>query len=63
MSDWTKLMERARSQGWRVERTRRNHYKWFAPDGRTILVSGSTTSDHRGIKNQIANMRRAGFHE
>lgn len=61
MSDWEQLKKLAERQGWQVERTKRGHYKWFAPDNHTIIVSGSTISDHRAIKNQKARMRRAGF--
>lgn len=57
------LRRLAVAQGWRVVRTNKDHYKWYAPDGKTMVVSGSTPSDHRAIKNQKALMRRAGFHE
>lgn len=63
MKDWKKLMKQARQQGWRIKPTPRCHYKWFAPDGKTILVSGSSTSDHRGLANHISSMRRVGFHD
>ena len=57
------LRQRAIEQGWRVVRTNGDHYKWYAPDGKTIVVSGSTPSDHRALKNQKSMMRRAGFRE
>ena len=63
MNDWKALQRRATEQGWRIVQTNRNHLKWYAPDGRTMLVSGCTTSDSRAIKNQRAAMRRAGFLE
>jgi len=59
--DWKKLIREAERQGWQVEPTRRCHYKWWAPDGKTMLVSGTTTSDRRALMNHITNMRRAGF--
>ena len=58
-----RLRQAAVRQGWRVERSNADHYKWYAPDGKSIVVSGSTPSDHRAIKNQISRMRRVGFHE
>ena len=61
--DWEKLRKAAISQGWRVEYTNKGHYRWLAPDNKTIVVSGSSTSDRRGMKNQLALMRRAGFHD
>jgi len=57
------LRLRAIEQGWRVERSNGDHYKWYAPDGKTIIVSGSTPSDRRAVKNQRSLMRRAGFHD
>jgi hypothetical protein len=61
--DWEKLRKQAEDQGWRVIATNKRHYRWLAPDGKTTVVSGSTCSDHRGIKNQLALMRRAGFRD
>lgn len=61
--DLNQLRKLAEAQGWRVVRTHNDHYKWYAPDGKTMVVSGSTPSDHRAFKNQLALMRRAGFHE
>ena len=55
------LKKRAEAQGWRVEQN--NHLKWFAPDGRTIIVTGCTESDCRALKNTLARMRRAGYHD
>lgn len=57
------LRRQAEHQGWRVVRTSADHYKWYAPDGKSMVVSGSTPSDYRAIKNQKSLMRRAGFHE
>lgn len=59
--EWKELRRMAERQGWRVERTNSDHFKWFSPNGEDIIVSGLTVSDHRGIKNHITLMRRAGF--
>ena len=55
------LARKAESQGWRVQKG--NHLKWFAPDGRTLIVTGCTESDHRALKNTLSRMRRAGFRD
>ncbi len=55
------LMRRAECQGWRVDVG--NHHKWYAPDGRTIVVTGSSESDHRALHNTKARLRRAGFRD
>ena len=55
------LKRRAEAQGWRVEVA--NHFRWFAPDGRTIIVTGSSESDGRALKNTLARMRRAGYRD
>jgi hypothetical protein len=56
-------MAEARRQGWRVEQTGKSsrHLKWYSPDGKAVIVSSSTPSDHRAIKNHLALLRRAGF--
>lgn len=55
------LVRKAERQGWRVEQHK--HIKWFAPDGRTVIITGCTESDGRALKNTLARMRRAGFHD
>jgi len=62
-SEWKKLRKKAEAQGWRVVPTKGQHLKWYSPDGQHIVVSGSSTSDRRGMANQLSNMRKAGFHE
>lgn len=63
MNDWKKLMKEAENQGWRIVRTKSDHFKWFSPDGKTLAVSGSTTSDRRALKNHISTLRKGGFHD
>jgi transcriptional/translational regulatory protein YebC/TACO1 len=60
--DITKLIKKARQQGWRVEQTKNCHYKFFAPNG-TIVVAGSTPSENRGFKNLKSRLRARGFVE
>jgi hypothetical protein len=59
--DWKDLRKQAEQQGWRIERTCSDHFKWYSPNGNDIVVSGLSCSDHRAMKNHIAMMRRAGF--
>lgn len=46
-------------QGWRVERTKKNHWRCVAPCGRAHFMPG-TPSDWRSTKNTIAALRRMG---
>jgi predicted RNA binding protein YcfA (HicA-like mRNA interferase family) len=57
-----KIQKRAEAQGWTVHRTRGSHVVWIAPDRQKVYCS-STPSDHRGWKNHVARMRRAGYRE
>jgi hypothetical protein len=41
-----------------VEQRGHNHYMLHLPNGRKVLV-GCTVSDHRGLKNAKAQIRRA----
>jgi predicted RNA binding protein YcfA (HicA-like mRNA interferase family) len=57
--DLRQLLRAAEARGWRVELTRRGgHVRLTHPDG-TIVVTGSTPSDHRALANLKAQMRRA----
>lgn len=57
-----KRAKRAKSQGWKVEMTKGNHFVWIAPHGQKVY-SAATPSDIRADKNHRARMRRAGFRE
>jgi hypothetical protein len=41
--DISKLVSRLRKQGWRVERTKKSHWKVYAPDG-VVFLSGTPGS-------------------
>ena len=60
--DLRRLALSAERQGFRVEEGRR-HYKFYAPNGKDIVVIGGSISDHRAHKNNLARLRRAGFKE
>jgi hypothetical protein len=54
------LIKEARNQGWAVERTRGDHYKWLSPRG-TFFFSASTPSDRRALLNLKRDLRVNGF--
>lgn len=51
----------ALSQGWQHDRTVRGHHQFYAPNGRDIVTTGGTPSDHRSFRNFLAEMKRKGF--
>ena len=55
-----KLMKLAIRNGWRVELTKKCHIKFYVPTG-GIIVSGSTPSDPRSIKNLRSQLRAGGL--
>lgn len=55
------LIEEAWEAGWWCETTERNHVRCLSPDGEHIVILPSTPSDHRGIKNARALLRRYGL--
>lgn len=58
--DLKEIVKVARKQGWEVTHTRNQHLRFRSPDG-ALVFSPSTPSDHRAIKNKIADLRRAGL--
>jgi predicted RNA binding protein YcfA (HicA-like mRNA interferase family) len=51
-------IQRYRKRGWKVELSKKSHYRWRSPDGLTVVISGSTISDYRGWKNHVATLKR-----
>lgn len=58
-----KLVKALREQGWRVEETRKGHFQAFAPSGVGIVTIPGTPSDHRAMRNVMADLRRFGYEE
>lgn len=58
--DLKKLLKEAEKEGFTVTRTTRGHIK-VTREGRFVTMFAGTASDHRGFKNGLAAMRRAGF--
>ena len=49
-------------QGWSFEYTKR-HWRVMHPTDPSVMIVGACTpSDHRGTKNMISRLRRAGVH-
>lgn len=59
--DFQSIRKSAEKQGFQVKLTNSGHLKWYAPNGVDVIVSGSTESDPRGIKNHLARLRKAGY--
>lgn len=54
------MIKAAESQGWVVERTCKNHYKFLPPLG-GIYIAACTPSDHRAIRNTKSQLRKMGL--
>lgn len=60
--DLRKIEQAAREQGWRVERTKKGHIRFVPPDAtKPMVVAAGTPSDHRSIRNLVAQLRRSGL--
>ena len=61
-SEMRVLLKQAERQGWRVSPTRSGHIKFVPPDPSIpALVTGSTPSDRRSLRNLQADLRRRGL--
>jgi predicted RNA binding protein YcfA (HicA-like mRNA interferase family) len=59
--DLKKILREAERQGWQVRQTKNGHWQAFSPDGAGIVTTGGTPSDHKALKNFVAQLRRYGF--
>jgi hypothetical protein len=55
-----RLITAAVDQGWRYDESSRGHVRLYSPDGRTIIGTSGTPSDHRAAKNFRSRLKRAG---
>lgn len=55
------ILKEAKKQGWQVSYTKNGHMCLKSPTGGQPIYTASTPSDHRGLKNLVAHMRRQGF--
>jgi hypothetical protein len=52
----------ALSQGWRVERTEKGHWRFIPPDkSKRIVVLPGTSVSRSGVRNALADLRRSGL--
>ena len=58
--DMKALREALAKQGFVIEHARNGHYKVTSPTGAKMQMA-ATPSDHRGLLNTIARLRRIGF--
>lgn len=66
MADYRKLMKSitalAEANGWRVERSKTNHYKFISPDkNQPVIYLASTPSDPKTYICSVAQLRRSGL--
>jgi len=60
--DLQQLVDAAEAQGWVVEKTRSGHLKWIPPDpSMTFVISASSPSDRRALKNIRSRLRQRGL--
>jgi len=59
--DLRKVLEEAERQGFSVKRTRKGHYQVRNAENVVVAVFSGTASDHRSLRNGIAQLKRAGF--
>jgi predicted RNA binding protein YcfA (HicA-like mRNA interferase family) len=54
------LARQAAAQGWTIRRTKSSHLIWISPTGARVVTS-STPSDTRAVRNHRARLKRAGL--
>lgn len=59
--DTRKVLREAEKQGFTYSVTAKNHFQVRNPAGEIVAYLPSTGSDVRGMKNAIADLRKAGF--
>src|SRR5437764_5562857 len=62
-TDIQRVIRVAETQGFRVSRTTRGHYQFYAPNRKDIITTSGTPGEMHGWQNFLAQMRRAGFQE
>lgn len=55
------IQREAEKQGWKVERSKKGHLIFYAPDGVNRVVAAGTGGRGRGTNNLISQLRRRGF--
>lgn len=55
------IKNKAKESGWRFEQTTSGHWKFFSPDGITIILVSGTPSDWRVQRKVTSDFKRAGL--
>ena len=56
--DLKKIAANYKAKGWRIEPATNGHAKWFAPDGKTIVVSSGSPSGQKFLQSHVALLER-----
>lgn len=62
-TDIKRLMKLARRAGWTVEQRKthsNSHWLWVTPDGRAVLTTSHTPSDHNAVRQVKSCLKREG---
>lgn len=54
------LRREAEGQGWSITLAKGGHLKWKSPSG-ALVVTSSSPSDQRAIRNIVRDLQRCGF--
>lgn len=61
-SDFRGIRQAAEAQGWAVEKTAKNHWKFIPPkEGASPCFFSGSPGDWRALRNFVAALRRSGF--
>jgi len=55
------IIDSARLQGWRSEKTTKGHLQFFAPNGKDIIVGPGTSCSRDGLQNFLSLMKKSGY--
>lgn len=55
------IVRAARGQGWRVEKTKKGHLMFYAPDRVNKVLAAGTPGGGRAMQNLVAKLRGYGF--
>jgi len=60
-SECRELVKTLSNQGWSVEKTAKNHFRFIPPDKtKDIVIQSGTSSDHRSYTKLVSYLRRSG---
>jgi len=55
------ILDTAKKQGWRVERTTKGHGQFIPPTKLPMVITGNTSGDHRSVRHFLSQMRKSGL--